>query len=147
LDEIRERGDRAADDEIVYRLVLLTALLLGRSVLQAKAVDHALHGRDLLANAIDAVDTASGEKDGERDPRKTAPRAHVHDAAAGREGMHLGDAERMQDVPFVQVLEVLAGNEVDALVPMRVQLPEGLETGPLLRGKPREVTVDQLQAF
>ncbi len=89
-----------------------------------KPFDHTFYCRDLLTNAIDAVKGTMREHDRQRNQGKPTTSADIHDACSLLELHHFRDAEGMQDVPFVEVLEVLARDQVDALVPMGVKLAE-----------------------
>lgn len=131
-DEFHEVGQGhhgTADHEIELAFLLLGALLYARNIVQTNGLRDFVGDAYLLADAVDERELALGEQDGEGDAREAATRADIKDSGAAPEGEDLRDGERMEDVVLVEVVDVLARDDVDFGVPVAV---EGVEGGELL---------------
>ena len=74
-----------------------------------------------------------GKEDCEGHRRETAAATDIEDTGAGLEAAHLGDGQRMEDVTQVELVEILARNNVDLGVPIGIEVPQRGEA-PLLLG-------------
>ena len=63
---------------------------------------------NFLADGIDEVEAGFGKEDCQRYAGEAAAGAEVHDAGAGPEADEFGYGEAVQDVVFVEVVDVLA---------------------------------------
>ena len=82
---------------------------------------------NLLADGIDEMELGLREHDGKGDTREAAARAEVHDAGARLEANHFGNGERVQDMMLVEVVDILARDDVYLAVPVAVERIEGGE--------------------
>ena len=89
-------------------------------VFQSYGVGDGLGHAHFFAYAVDEAEVGFGEEDGEGDAGETAARAEVEDARAGAEADEFGNAEGVEDVVLVEVVDVLAGDDVDFGVPVLV---------------------------
>ena len=160
LHEVGQGHHRAADDEVEagglkeggwgsgFFLQLLgigdVAHFLGAGVLggdigEAEGGDDLVADAYLLADAIDQVELRLGEHDGQGYAREAAAGAEVHDAGAGAEVDDFGDAQRVEDMVLIEVVDVLARDDIDFGVPVVVEGVEGCEALALLGGEGGEV--------
>ena len=100
-----------------------------RHVLQSDTLGHGRSHLDFLADTIDEVEVAFGEEDSQGDAGETAARAHVHDGGPRTEANHLGNAEGVEDMVRIEVVNILARNHVYLGVPVAIQ---GIECFKLL---------------
>ena len=77
--------------------------------------------------------------------RESAAGAEVEDARAGTETDGLGDGQRVEHVVLVELVDVLAGDDVDLRVPVVVEGVEGLELLLLLLRQPCKVLMDEFR--
>ena len=84
-----------------------------------------------------------GEEDRQRNGREAAAAPHVEHPGTRGEGADLGDGERVQHVPQVKLVEILARDHVDLGVPVGVQCVQRFELPALRAGQVGEVFVDQ----
>ena len=120
-DEFAQRGDGAGDHKIVFAVQLLSADLHSLGIGESDAIDDIGDHLDFLANGVDEGKAGVGEEDGERDPRETAAGAHIENLAHGGEGHHLGDGQGVEHVVLIEVLHILAGDDVDLSVPLLIK--------------------------
>src|SRR5690606_10868439 len=71
-------------------------------------------------------------QNGQGNPRKASPRAHIQDLGALVEGLYLGNPQGMEHMAKVEFIDILTGYQVDLAVPVPVQPLQGPE--PLLLG-------------
>ena len=119
-----------------------TGVLCG-DVGEAQGGDDFVADADFLADAIDEVELHVGEHDGEGDAGEAAAGAEVHDAGAGAEVDDLGDAQGVEDMVLIEVVDVLARDDIDLGVPVVVEGVEGCEALKLLGGEGGEVVGDE----
>ena len=87
-----------------------------------------------------------GKENGERYAGKTAAGADVHHVSAGTEADDFGNAQGVEHVMRVEIVDVLAGDDVDLRIPVTV---EGVELGEvldLLGGELGEVASDDVDS-
>src|SRR5437867_1143323 len=133
LEVRRERRQRAGDGDVVplaaRRIAreLLRPRLHRLDVAELERRDGGLEEAHLLADGFDERDAKVGPGDRERDPRKSGPRAHVHQpcAPAGRSGQE--QRERIEEVLRGDLLRRGDGGEVHLLVPLLEKTAETFE--------------------
>ncbi|TND03205.1 MAG: hypothetical protein FD123_3988 [Bacteroidetes bacterium] len=91
---------------------------------QARSFRDFFHHFDLFADGIDQVKMRLREKYGQRYAWKSPARAEVHHFFARAERMYFGDSQGMQDVPFVQLVDIFPGNHVDLRIPVRIKIAQ-----------------------
>lgn len=120
-DESVERHDCAADDEIESLTALADVAVLKGHIREAEVVGDAAGNIDLLADAVDEMKMTVGIDGGERDAGEAAARAQIEDGRARLEvAPEAGDRQRMKDVMQVQIVYVLAGNDIDLSIPLGI---------------------------
>ena len=93
------------------------------------------------------MELALGEHYGKGDAGKAAAGAKVHNLGSGLEVDDLGNAKRVEDVVLIEVVNVLAGDDVDFGVPIVIQLVELLELGGLFGGEVLEIFLYQFHNY
>ena len=116
-----------ADHKIELAFLLLGALLYARNIVQTNGLRDFVGDAYLLADAVDERELALGEQDGEGYAGETAACADIQDGGAALEGDDLRDGKRMEDMVLVEVVDVLARDDVDFGVPVAVEGVEGSE--------------------
>jgi hypothetical protein len=96
-DEIRERGQRASDDDIegLRRPEPLGTLVDDLDVFKTQPLSRALDEARLLPRRLDEREVPVGIDDGERQAGETGSRAHVGDARAFQERLHAQAVEHV----------------------------------------------------
>ena len=89
-------------------------------VLEPEGFGHGPSYPHLLADAVDEEEVTLGEEDRQRDAREATARTEVDDPRTRLEADHLGDTERMQDMVFVERVNILARDDVDLGVPLSI---------------------------
>ena len=87
-----------------------------------------------------------GKEDRQRHRREAAAAPHVEDTGAGIERTDLGNGERMQHMAQVELVEILARDDVDLGVPVGVEAVQGGELLPLQFRQAGEIFVDKFHA-
>ena len=113
--------------------------MLGGDIGEAEGGDDLVADAYLLADAIDQMELRLGEHDGQRYAGEAAAGAEVHDAGAGAEMDNLGDAQRVEDMVLIEVVDVLARDDIDLGIPVVVEGVEGCKALALLGGEGGEV--------
>ena len=124
LGELREVGDGPGDDKVKIALHLLGTDLFGTHILETKLFHHILHHFYFLPDGVDQIELGIGEKDGQRDAWETASGADIKHLSHGLEGLHLGDGEAVEDVVLIEMVHVLAGDDIDFGVPILIKWQE-----------------------
>ena len=127
LHEVGQGHHGAADDEVVLSALVLAAQVFRMAVRQADGLADLLRHADFLARAVDELELTVGEEDGQGDAGESTAGAEVEDARAGTETDGLGDGQRVEHVVLVELVDVLAGDDVDLRVPVVVEGVEGFE--------------------
>ena len=117
----------AAYDEVETAFFFHHVAMDGLDVLQADAFGYGAGYLDFLADAVHQVEPAFRAENGQWDAGKSAACAYVHDGGAGAETNHLGDAQTVQHVVGVEIVDVLAGDDVDLGIPFSIERIEGFE--------------------
>ena len=94
--------------------------MFGVAVFQANGLGHFCHHMDFLACAVDKLELAFWEHNGQRDARESAAGTEVQNGGSCFEAQALGNGQRVQYVVFVEVLDVFPGNDINFLVPVLV---------------------------
>lgn len=132
----------AAYDEVKAVFFLDDIAVDALHILEADGLGDGFGYAHLLAYTVDEAELYLGEEYGERYAGESATCAEVEDAGAGAEVDDLGDAEGVEDVVEVEVVNVLAGDDIDFGVPVFVKGLKRGELFTLLGRKGREVRVD-----
>ena len=123
-DEIGQRHDGTAHHKVVVALLVFTTQVRRLTVLQSDGITDFLSDTDLLARAVDELELAFGEENGQRNAREPAASAEIENRGARTEIDDLGDGHRVKHVVLIEVVDVLAGDDIDLVVPVTV---EGIE--------------------
>ena len=94
------------------------------TILQSDSVANLLSHAYLLARSVNQLKIAFGKENGQRNTWETATRTEVQNLGAWGKLNHLADGQRVQHVVFVQVVDVLARNDVYLGVPVTIQSVE-----------------------
>ena len=97
----------------------------GGAILKADGIAHLLSHANLLARAVDEFELALGEEDRKRHTGKAATRAEVENTSARAEIDNLGYGQRVEHVVLVDIIDILARNDIDLSVPIAVELAKG----------------------
>lgn len=117
----------------------------GFQIPQTQSRGHAFDDGDLLADGIDGRETRFGEEDRQRNRRKAAAAADVENARPGVERADLGNSQRVEHVTQVQLVEILARDDVDLRVPVGVKVVQRRKPLPLAVGEFGEIFENQFQ--
>jgi hypothetical protein len=109
------------------------------TVSKANGLTYLLGHADFLARTVDEVELTIREENGEGDAGESATRAEVEDTGAWTETDHLGDGERVKHMVLIELVDVLAGYDVDLSVPFVVKGVKGLYLFPLTVAEVRKV--------
>ena len=93
LHQVGQGHHRTAHHEVVLPLLVLTAQVLGMTVLQTDGVAHLLGHTDLLARTVDEFEPTVWEEDGQGDAGEPTACAEVEDLGTGTETDRLGDGQ------------------------------------------------------
>ena len=124
LDQVGQGHDGSADNKVIAAFLVFTAQVLGVAVLQADGVAHFLGDAYLLACAVDKLELAFGKEDGQGYAGESAARTEVEDAGAGTEVYHAGNGHRVEHMVLVEVVDVLARNDINLGIPVPIQRVE-----------------------
>ncbi len=137
--EGRHVGHGARDDVVEPLRELLGTAVARFEVGDARPFGHGAHHGDLLADRVDGRKTCLGEEDRQRHRGEAPSAADVEHPRAGREGADAGDGQRVEHVAQVELIEILARDDVDAGVPLGVERPERGELFALARREIGEI--------
>ena len=124
LCKVGQGHDGTADHEVLFALLFLATKMAGLAVFQSDGVADLLSHTDFLARAVDELKLAFGKQDSQRNAWEAAASAEVENACAGAEVYHPGNGHRVEHVVLVEVVDVLARDDVDFGVPVAIQLVE-----------------------
>ena len=113
------------------------------AVLQTDGLTDFLCHSDLLARAVDEFELTVGEENGQRNARETTSSAEIEDLTARTETDHLGNGHRMEHMVLVEVIDILARDDVDLVVPIAIEGLEGVYLTVLLGRQVGEVFADE----
>ena len=116
----------------------------GFDIGQSDASGHLGGYPDFLADAVDQPKMTFGKHDGQGYAGKASARSDVENAGAGLEVDVLGDGQRMEHMMEIQVVDVLAGDDIDLRVPIAIKRVEGFKLLPLAGSECREIA-EQVQ--
>ncbi len=143
LHQIGQGHNGTTDNKVVETFLILTTQVGGLAVLQSDGITHFLGYTDLLACTIDQLELTIGEEDGQRNAGKTSAGAEIENLGAGTETDDLGNRHRVKHMVFVEVVDVLTGDDVDLLVPIAIKGVKGLYLLTLLRRQVGKVFTDE----
>lgn len=89
-------------------------------ILQIDGRSHLVADSDFLARSIYQLELAFREKNGERNARETSAAAEIENLRARTEMDGFGYCQRMEHVVLVQIIDVLAADDIDLAVPVAV---------------------------
>lgn len=139
LYEVGQRHNGSRHNEVELLLHLLGTAPLCRYVLQPQSTRHLLAHPYLLANGVNQMEPNLRKHDGKRNARKAAARTEVHNARAGFEANQFGNGKAVQNMMFVEVVDVLARDDVNLAVPVAIKRIEGSKLLLLPLGQRRKV--------
>ena len=125
FDEVGQWHDSSADHKIVEAFFVFTTQMGGLAVLQSNSLAYFLSDTDFLSCTVDELELAVREEYGQRDAWETAARAEVEDSGAFAETDDLGDGHRMKYMVLVEIVDILAGDDVDFVIPIAIEGIEG----------------------
>ena len=76
---------------------------------------------DFLASAVNQLELAIREEDGERNARETATTTEIEDFCSWTEMYGLRDSHGVKHVVLIQVVDILAADHVDFGVPVTIE--------------------------
>lgn len=143
LHQIGQGHNGTTDHKVVETFLILTTQVGGLAVLQSDGIADLLGYTDLLSCTVDQLELTVGEEDGQGDAGKTSAGAEIENLGAGTETDDLGNRHRVEHMVFIEVIDVLTGDDVDLLVPVAIEGIEGLYLLTLLRRQVGEVFTDE----
>ena len=117
----------------------------GREVRKPEARRNPFDHGYLLADGVRSRETGLRKEDRQRHRRESAAAPHVENPRSVAERADLGDGQRMQHVTQVELVEILARNDVDLRVPVGIEVVQRRELLLLTPGQVREIFNYQLQ--
>ena len=120
LHQVRKLHYRTAYHEIELAFFVLSAQVLCLEILQIDCRSHLVADSDFLARSIYQLELAFREEDGERNARETSAAAEIENLRARTEMDGFGYCQRMEHVVLVQIIDVLAADDIDLAVPVAV---------------------------
>ena len=117
----------------------------GGNIGKPYGVAYSLDDLYFFTDAVHQVEGGVGKENGQGDTGKAATRSNIDDLHVFFELECRGNAQGVQNMLFIQAVDVLAGDDIDLIVPVLVQLFQG---GQLLQLPGREIveiTEDQFQ--
>ena len=120
LHQVRKLHYRTAYYEVVLAFFVLSAQMFSLEILQIDCRSHLVADSYFLARSIYQLELAFREEDGERNARETSAAAEIENLRARTEIDGLGYCQRMEHVVLVQIIDVLAADDIDLAVPVAV---------------------------
>lgn len=121
LHEVGKGHDRTADHKIILSFFVLAPQVLGMAVAEADGLAYLLCHTNFLACAVDKQELAVGEEYGEGDARKPSSCTKVENTGAGTETDDSGYGEGVKYMVLIELVNVLAGYDVDFRIPFVVK--------------------------
>ena len=118
-----------AHHKVVFLLFFDDILVRRAHIGELERIGHGLGHFYFLADGVEQMKLDFGKENGERYAGKTAAGADVHHLGAGTEADDFGYAQGVEHVMRVEIVDVLAGDDVDLGVPITIK---GIEGGKLL---------------
>ena len=126
---------------------LFSASVLSGDICKTEGLHDLIAYANLLTNRIDKMEMNVGKHNRQRNARESASRPEVHDPCVWTEIDNFSYAKRMEDVVLIEAVHVLAGDDVDAGVPVQIQRLHGAEAVQLLRRQVRELRLYDIAEF
>lgn len=120
LYKVGQRHYGSRHNEVELLLHLLGPTPLRRHILQSQSTRNLLAYAYLLADGVNQMELNLRKHNGKRNARKATARAEVHDARAGLETNQFGNGKAMQDMVLVEVVDVLARDDIYLAVPVAI---------------------------
>jgi len=117
--------------------------MLRVTVFQADSVAHLLSHANLLARTVDKLEVALRKENGEGHARKTTTCAEVEDMRAWLEADETTNGQRMEHMVFVEIIDILARDDINLLIPFMIQRIEGFKLRILLIGELGKILFNQ----
>ena len=133
-----------ANDEVVLILLVLATQMSGGAVLKTDGIAHLLSHANLLSRTVDKLELALWEENREGHTRESAACAEVENAGSWAEIDNLGYGQRVEYMMLVELVDILARNDINLSVPIAIELAKCGKLLQLYIGKIREVSVDNL---
>lgn len=144
-DKVCKGCDGPADDKVELVAQVFNPLDTRLDVFQTGCLCHLLYDFNFLFAGIDEHKICVGEKDGEWYAGESASCTGIEDAGAGLEPNRFSDGKTVEEVSLGEVLDVLAADDVDGLVPGDVGFKSGFVlTHFLLRNLSGKVLFQQM---
>ena len=125
FDEVGQGHDSSADHKIVETFFDFNTQVRGLAIIQSNSLAYFLSDADFLSCTVDEFELAVGEEYGQGDAWETAARAEIEDSGALAETDDLGDGHRMKYMVLVEIVDILAGDDVDFVIPIAIEGIEG----------------------
>src|SRR5882757_3331979 len=126
--EVFERGYGAGYGHVeCAAFYFFCAAVLCRDIGKPCRLAYGFHHFDLLTDAVHQVEGGVGEKDGQGYAGEASSCADVDDLHVFFKPEGSGDAQGVEDVFFVEAVDVLAGDDVDLVIPFFIQRFQGGE--------------------
>ena len=144
LHKVGKGHDRTADHEIILAFLVLAPQVLGMAVAEADGLAHLLCHTDLLACAVDKLELAVREEYGEGDAWEASSCTEVENTGARTETDDFGYGEGVKYMVLIELVDVLAGYDVDFRIPFVVKCVKCLYLLLLTGGEVGEVFEDDV---
>jgi len=146
LHQVGQWHHGTAHHKVVFALLVLAAQVLGLAVGQADGMAYLLGHANLLARPVNQFELAFGKHDGQGNAGETTACAEVKHMGLGPELDEAGNAQRVEYMVLIQVVNILAGDDIDFLVPFMIQRIKGSKLLVLFVGKCGEILLYQFHA-
>jgi hypothetical protein len=133
-----------AHDEVVLILLVLATQMGGGAVLKADGIAHLLSHANLLSRTVDKLELALWEENREGHTRESAACAEVENAGTWAEVDNLGYGQRVEHMMLVELVDILARNDINLSVPVAIEFAKCGKLLQLYIVKIREISVDNL---
>ena len=121
---------------------LFSASVLSGDICKTEGLHDLVAYANLLTNRIDKMEMNVGEHNRQRNAREATACAEVHDPCVWTEIDNLCYAKRMEDVVLIEVVNILAGDDVNLGIPIVIERIEGYESFTLLGCEVWEVFIN-----
>src|SRR5690349_18031397 len=138
---------RTTHNKIVFTFDLLSAYLFTPNVFQTESRGHIIHDGNFFTNGIHEMKLCFGKKYRQRNAGKASAGTYIKNFCSGLKRSNLCYAERVKDVIDIQVIDILAGNHIDLVIPLFVELEKFPELNLLSFRKVRKVMKYQLRVI
>lgn len=127
FDEVRHRHDCTADDEVIFAFFLYGVFVFADTIFEPYGFSDGCRDLHFLADGVNEFEMHLGKENGERYPRETTPGAEIKHLCAGTESDDAGNAEAVEHVVGIEIVDVLAAYHIDLGIPFAVKCIEGVK--------------------